>query len=53
MDTEQAIRKLEPQLQEPYRILAAKKLKQIQQGNNKIPKTMLQDTQVIKNIKKN
>jgi hypothetical protein len=25
MDTEQAIRKLEPQLQEPYRILAAKK----------------------------
>jgi len=34
METEQAIRMLEPKLQSPYRILATRKLKQIEMSSN-------------------
>ena len=34
MDTELAIRKLEPKMQAPYRILASRKLNQIKASNN-------------------
>jgi hypothetical protein len=34
METEQAIRMLEPKMQSPYRILAARKLKQIKTSSS-------------------
>ena len=51
MDTEQAIKKLDPQLQEPYRILAAQKLQQIQRNSKTNNTTKKKEDEIIKNIR--
>ena len=54
METEQAIRKLDPQIQEPYRIIAAQKLQQIKQRNNTKSRTKTEEKEysTIKSIHK-
>jgi len=50
METEQALRMLEPKMQSPYRILATKKLKQIKTSSNHLNAEVKQQTYILKNI---
>ena len=50
METEQAIRMLEPKLQSPYRILATRKLKQIKTSSNHHNAEAKWQTYILKNI---
>jgi len=51
METEQAIQKLDAKMQDPYRILAAKKLKQIGTTGNHCNITAKRKTYNLKNLK--
>ena len=52
METEQAIRMLEPKRQSPYRIPATRKLKQIKTSNSHHNTEAKRQTYILKNINK-